>query len=161
MGMKKYLFLVFAFFTLFSCTNKAVDFNNDLVKIQKSVLIKVQEFGKKMQQVNPDSLASPKIKSDASEISAFIEGKINEAHDVPAPKDGENLKDAIISQLGFEKNIVEKIGRLADTAISKEEKRQIETEFLASGQKATELESRVREAQESFAKQHKFNLEAK
>lgn len=154
-----YVFLLFCCFS--SCNNKAVDFNNGLVNIQKSVLEEVRSFKGKIQKVNVDSLPLTNIKTEAERIALFINNKINEAKNLSALKEGENLKDAILKQLQFEKNIVEKIGRLAEPDISKEEKMQIETEFLNSQNKANELEANVHAAQEAFAKQYKFKLENK
>ncbi len=156
--IKKSLYIFLTIFLFSSCKNKAIDFNNGLVNIQKSVLKEVQDFGKKMKEVNVDSFPANNVKKEAGKITSFISNKINEAQNLSAPKDGENLKEAILKQLQFEKDIVSKIGRLAESDISNDEKMQIETEFLNSQNKATELEDSVRAAQEAFAKEHKFKL---
>ncbi len=152
-------FIIIFFFS--SCTNNAIDFNNGLVNIQKSVLKEVQDFGKKMKEVNVDSLPATDVKKDADKITSFISNKINEAQNLSVPKGGESLKAAIVMQLEFEKDIVDKIGKLTVPEISQDEKAQIQAEFLNSQNKATELEANVRAAQEAFARQYKFKLETK
>ena len=91
----------------------------------------------------------------------YIDTKIIEAQNLYTPQGGENLKNAVLKQLEFEKEIVNKIGRLMRSDISKEEKAQIEIELLSSTEKATVHESNVHLAQETFAKQHDFKLQKK
>ena len=158
---KKVTRVFFLFVCMSSCQNKAADFNNALVNIQKSVLNEVQEFGKKMKQVSADSFPSTNIKPQADSISLFIDGKIREAENLPAPENGENLKEAILKQLAFEKDILTKIGRLALPDLSQEERTLIETEFLSSQDKAKALEDSVKAAQEAFAKKNNFTLRDK
>ncbi len=71
------------------------------------------------------------------------------------------MKAAILKQLEFEKDIIDKIGKLAPTNISKEEKDRIEIDFLNSKKKANKLESSVNLAQEAFALEHNFKLQKK
>lgn len=156
--MKKLLYLFFISFCLLSCKNKAADFNNNLVNIQRSVLKEVQVFGKEMTEPN-DSLAAHRIQPRSEEIALFIDDKIKEAQKLTAPSDGESLKNAIIMQLQFEKDIVGKIGRLTQQSIPNEERLQIETDLLSSQNRAQSLEDSIRIAQEVFAKQYKFKLE--
>ena len=144
-----------------SCTNKAVKFNDSLVHIQKSVLQEVSGFGKKMQRIPRDSLGVYKIKKEVQYIDSFINDKIYKAKKLSAPKNGESLKEAILEQLQFEKDVVGKIGKLAEPETFKEEKEQIETELLSSQEKSKELEVHVQAAQEAFAKQYQFKLENK
>jgi len=159
--IKNYLYLFILFFCITSCNNKAVNFNNNLMNIQKSVLKEVQELGNKMRKINADSLPLTDIRSQSERISSFINKKIKEAEKLNAPGKGGKLKTAILNQLAFEKDLVEKIGKLAQPDISNEEKAKIETEFLSSGEKAKELEINIRADQEAFAKQYKFKLENK
>ena len=161
MPIKNCIYFLLIFSALSSCKNKAVTFNNSLIGIQKEVLTQVQDFGKKVQQVNIDSLGASNLKMDAEQIALYIDTKIIEAQNLDTPRGGENLKNAVLNQLGFEKNIVSKIGRLMRADISKEEKAQIEMELLSSKEKATVHESNVHLAQETFAKQHDFNLQKK
>ncbi len=72
-----YLFITFGF--LYSCKNKEVTFNDNLVSIQKSVLTQVQDFGKKLQEINTDPLPLSNIKSEAQKIALHIDTKIKEA----------------------------------------------------------------------------------
>ena len=159
--LKKSVYFFIIIFSFSSCGNKAADFNNNLVNIQKNVLKEVHGFGKKMKEMNIDSLPTTDVNKDAVKISSFISDKINEAQNLVTPKYGENLKAAITKQLEFEKDIIDKIGKLTEQDISQEEKTQIQTEFLNSKNKSDELESNVRAAQEAFAKQYKFKLEDK
>lgn len=160
-AIKKNLYIFVTLFCFLSCKNKAVDFNNSLVNIQKSVLIEVQDFSKKMKKITLDSFPAANVKTEAEKITSFINNKINEARNLTEPKDGEKLKEAILKQMDFEKDIVSKIGRLAEQGISKEEKTQIETDFLNSQTKANELAADILAAQEAFAKKYKFKLENK
>jgi hypothetical protein len=159
--LKKIAGIFFLLVCISSCQNKEADFNNALVNIQKSVLHKVQEFGKKMKQVSADSFPSTNIKPQTDSISLFIDGKIIEAENLPAPENGENLKAAILKQLAFEKDILAKIGRLALPDLSQEERTLIETEFLSSQDKANALEDSVKAAQEAFAENNNFTLQDK
>lgn len=159
--IKKLLYFFVIIFCFSSCKNKAADFNDNLVNIQKNVLNEVQDFGRKMSSISVDSLPLYNVKPETEKITLFISNKINEAQNLVVPKDGENLKQAILTQLQFEKDIVIKIGRLAEPDISEDEKMQIETDFLSSQKKAAALEANVRAAQETFAKQYKFKLENK
>jgi hypothetical protein len=161
MSIKNCICLFIIFSVLCSCKNKAVNFNNSLVGIQKSVLTQVHDFGEKVQQVNVDSLQESGIRSEAEKIASYIDNKIAEAQNLTTPKEGENLRMAFLKQLEFEKDMVTKIGRLAQKDISKEEKAQIEIEFLNSKGKANELESNVHIAQEIFAHHHNFKLQKK
>ena len=77
------------------------------------------------------------------------------------PKNGGDLKEAILNHLKFERDIIEKIGRLSDPNLSPAEIYQIENEFLNSGEMAKVLKEKVRSAQEVFAKEHQFKLEEK
>ena len=149
------------FFCISSCTNKAIEFNDNLVHIQKSVLKEVSNFGKKMQLIPLDSLGVYNVKKEAHYIDSFINDKINKAQKLSTPKNGERLKEAILEQLHFENDLVEKIGKLAEPATIKEEKEQIETELLSSREKSKELEANIHVAQEAFAKQYQFKLENK
>ena len=159
--IKKNLYLFILLFCFSSCRNDAVDFNNSLVNIQKIVLKEAQDFGEKMKEVSIDSFTAANVKTEADKIVVFINNKINEAQKLVAPKDGEILKEVILKQLDFEKDIVSKIGRLAEPDVSKEEKVQIETDFLSSQTKANKLAADVLAAQEAFAKQYKFKLKNK
>lgn len=159
--LKKLTGIIFLFVCLSSCQNKGADFNNSLVNIQKSVLTEVQEFGKKMKQVNADSFPSAGIKPQADSIALFIDDKIKEAENLPVPESGEQLKAAILKQLAFEKDILNKIGRLALPDLPEEERALIETEFMSSQGKANELEDSVKAAQEAFAKKNNFKLQDK
>ncbi|MDQ2720247.1 MAG: hypothetical protein M3Z26_10890 [Bacteroidota bacterium] len=159
--IQKLLCFFFLIFFFSSCSNKAIDFNNNLVNIQKKVLKEAQAFGKKMKEVKADSLPLTNAKKDANKLTTFIDIEINQAENLSAPKDGNNLKSAILDQLQFEKDIVFKIGRLTEGGISQEERTKIGMEFLNSGYKANQLEDKVRLAQEAFAKQNKFKLETK
>lgn len=161
MPIKNCIYFLLIFSALSSCKNKAVTFNNNLIGVQKEVLTQVQDFGKKVEQVNMDSLQTSNLKADAEKIALYIDTKIIEAQNLYTPKGGENLKNAVLKQLEFEKEIVNKIGRLMRSDISKEEKAQIEIELLSSTEKATVHESNVHLAQEIFAKQHDFNLQKK
>ena len=158
---KKLTGFLFLLICISSCQNKAADFNNALVNIQKSVLTEVQAFGKKMKQVNADSLPSTDIKPKTDSIALFISDKIKDAENLRAPESGEQLKAAILKQLAFEKDIITKIGRLALPDLSQEERTLIETEFLSSQDKANELEDSVKSAQEAFAKRNNFTLQDK
>jgi hypothetical protein len=161
MPIKNCIYFLLIFSTFSSCKNKAVTFNNNLIGVQKQVLTQVQDFGKKVEQVNMDSLQTSNLKADAEKIALYIDTKIIEAQNLYTPKGGENLKNAVLKQLEFEKEIVNKIGRLMRSDISKEEKAQIEIALLSSTEKATVHESNVHLAQEFFAKQHDFNLQKK
>lgn len=162
MNVVKRLFCVFILaFCFSSCKNEAVDFNNSLVTLQKSVLTKVQDFGKKMKQVDADSLPAADVKPQTDSIVLFIDNKIKEAQNLSTPKDGERLKAAILKQLAFEREIVSKIGRLSLPDLPGDERLQIETEFLNSQNTANELEDSVRVAQEGFARQYNFRLQDK
>ena len=156
--MKRLLCLFFISFCLLSCKNEAADFNNKLVNIQRSVLKEVQVFGKEMTEPN-DSLAAHHIQPRAEKIALFIDDKIEEAQKLNVPSGGENLKNAIIMQLQFEKDIVGEIDRLTQQSIPNEERLQIETDLLSSQHRAQSLEGSIRIAQEVFAKQHKIKLE--
>ena len=158
---KKFFYLFILLLCFSSCKNAEIDFNNNLVTIQKKVLKEVQDFGQKMKEIRIDSFPQAPVKKEAEKLTVFINDQIRDAQNLNAPKKGENLKEAVVKQLQFEKDIVSKIGRLAEPGISKEEKTRIETEFLSSQNKANELEANVRTAQEAFAKQYKFKLENK
>jgi len=157
---RSFLFLFILFFSFSSC-NKAVNFNNKLVEIQKSVQQEMKDFSIKTQNKHPESLSAESLKMSAEKATGFINDKIKEAEDLLVPKNGGDLKEAIINQLKFEKEIVEQIGRLSDPQLSAEEKAQIETGFLNSSEKAKVLEEKVRSSQEAFAKEHEFKLENK
>jgi len=157
--VKAFLLLVIVFCCLSSCKNKAVEFNNRLVNIQKSVLGKVNDFGIKMREIKADTVPDIKIKAQVEEVTAFIDNKIKKTKNLLVPKGGGDLKEAILKQLQFEKEVIENIGRLADPQLSEEEKTQIETGFLSSKEKAIELEANVRAAQEAFSRQNQFKLE--
>lgn len=157
---RNFLFLFILFSWLSSC-NKAVNFNNKLVEIQKSVQKEMKDFSGKMQDKELDSLSDESLKISSEKATGFIGDKIKEAENLLVPKAGGDLKEAILNQLKFEKDIVEKIGRLSDPKLSAEEKAQIETEFLSIGEKAKVLEAKVHAAQEAFAKEHQFKLEEK
>ncbi len=159
--VKKFLFAFILFCCFSSCGNEAVNFNNSLVNIQKSVVKEVSGFGKKMQLIPRDSLGLYNVKKETQYIDSFINEKINKAQKLSIPKNGESLKAAILKQLHFEKELVEKIGKLAEPETFKEEKEQIETGFLSSQKKSKELEADVRAAQEAFAEQYQFKLENK
>src|SRR5574340_529033 len=121
--IKSYIYIFILFCCITSCNNEAVSFNNNLVKIQKSVLMKGQEFREKMQKIPADSLSLTDIRSHSETVTLLIDKKINEAENMTVPKKGEELRAAILSQLQFEKDIVEKIGNLASSNISNEEDR--------------------------------------
>lgn len=161
MPIKNCIYFLITFNALYSCKNKAVTFNNSLIGIQKEVLTRVQDFGKKVQQVNMDSLEASNLKADAEKIALYINTKIIEAQNLNTPRGGENLKNAILKQLEFEKDMVSKIGRLMRADISKEEKAKIEMELLSSKEKAMVHESNVHLTQEAFAHQHDFKLQKK
>jgi hypothetical protein len=129
------------------------------VEIQKSVQQEMKDFGEKMNGEKSDSVSGKNLKIPVEKATGFIDDKIKEAENLLVPKGGGDLKEAILNQLIFEKDIVEKIGRLSDPKISSEEKTQIETEFLSSGEKAKALEAKVHAAQEAFSKEHQFKLE--
>lgn len=160
-AVKNCLYILILLCCVSACGHKAVDFNDDLVNIQKSVLSEVKAFSEKMQYRDLDSLSQSSVKSESDLIVIFINNKIKEAESLEALKDGKNLQSAILNQLQFEKDIVGKIGRLADSSITKEEKNQIEKEFLNSQEKAKAIEVEIHNAQEAFAKEHKFKLENK
>jgi hypothetical protein len=160
-GVKNCLYILILFCCVASCGHKAVTFNDELVNIQKSVLQEVKGFSEKMQYRDIDSLSRSSVKTESDQIIIFINNKIKEAESLEAPKDGKNLQSAFLNQFRFEKDIVGKIGRLADSSITKEEKIQIETEFLNSQEKAKAIEADIHNAQEAFAKEHKFKLENK
>ncbi len=63
---------------LSSCKNQAVDFNNNLVNIQKNVLKEVQDFGKKMKE-HSDTLQTDDIKTQSDQIVLFISDQIKKA----------------------------------------------------------------------------------
>lgn len=155
---RSFLFLFIVFCCLPAC-NKAVNFNNKLVEIQKSVQQEMKDFSLKTR--NKNSLSDERLKITAEKATGFIGDKIKEAENLLVPKNGGDLKEAILNQLKFEKDIVEKISRLSDPELSAEEKTKIETAFLNSGEKAKVLEVKVRSAQEAFANEHQFKLENK
>lgn len=160
-GVKNCLYVLFLFCCVCSCGHKAVVFNDDLVNIQKSVLSEVKRFSEKMQNLDIDSLSRSSVKSESDQIVIFINNKIKEAESLEVPKNGNNLQSAFLNQFQFEKDMVGKIGRLADSSVAKEEKNQIEIEFLNSQEKARAIEVEIHNAQEAFAKEHKFKLENK
>lgn len=156
--LKKILraFILVCFFS--SCQNKAVKFNNELINIQQNVLKEVQGFGQKMQGINADSLPFSNLKSEAEKVSLFINNQTKVVKNLSAPDGGDSLKAAIINQLEFEHDIVEKIGKLAGSTLTENEKSKIENEFLTSGEKAAELEANIKSAQEAFSREQKFRL---
>jgi hypothetical protein len=99
MPIKNCIYFLLIFSALSSCKNKAVTFNNSLIGIQKEVLTQVQDFGKKIQQVNIDSLQTSNLKMDAEQIALYIDTKIIEAQNLDTPRGGENLKNAVLNQL--------------------------------------------------------------
>ncbi len=152
-------FIFFLFFFFLSSCNKAVNFNNKLVEIQKSVQNETRSFRLESQDKELDSKRSLKI--SAEKTIGFINNKIKDAENLLVPKNGGDLKEAILNHLKFERDIIEKIGRLSDPNLSPAEIYQIENEFLNSGEMAKVLKEKVRSAQEVFAKEHQFKLEEK
>ena len=161
--MKK---IILAFGILFlmiltSCQNKAVDYNNNLVKIQQSVQPQVQEFAKKMQKTGDGTVTLKDLEADANTLVALLDKKIAEINAVPAIEGGEDLKAAIVDQLKFERNICYKTGRLGNDQVTEEEKAAITAEFMNSEAEAKKLEARVLETQKKFAEKNNFKLETK
>lgn len=142
-----------------SCKNKGVDFNNSLVKIQQSVQPQVQDFAKKMEQTGNGSITLKSIEGDAKTLTELLDKKIAEITAVPTMEGGEDLKNAIVDQLKFERNICYKTGRLGNDDVTEEEKSAINTEFQNSGSEAKRLEQRVSETQKKFAEKNNFKLE--
>jgi hypothetical protein len=162
MGMMKKGLFVFVLFCCFSsCGNKAADFNDSLVKIQKSVLDDVKSFSEKVQNIGADSLPHSNVKLESDKLLGVINAKIEEAESLSAPGGAKEFQLAILKQLQFEKNIVSKIGKLADNNTPQVEKQGIEMEFLNSQDSAMSIEQEIHNAQEAFAKEHKFKLEKK
>src|SRR5438477_7185388 len=83
-------------FTLLSCKNKAVDFNNSLVKIQQSVLPQVQAFAKKMEQTSKGTITLKELEPEAKNLVDLLDKKIFETQALPTVEGGEELKNAII-----------------------------------------------------------------
>lgn len=144
---------------LTACKNKAVDYNNSLVKIQQSVQPQVQEFAKKMEQTGNGTITLKSLESDAKSLVDLLDKKIAELNAVVAVEGGEDIKNAILDQLKFERNICYKTGRLGSDNVTEEEKSAITTEFMNSEAEAKRLEARVAETQKKFAEKNNFKLE--
>ena len=154
-GMTSILLLL-----LSSCQNKALDYNNDLVKIQQGVLPQVQDFAKKW-STNVDSTNLQNIKPEADTIVQLLNQKIAEVNVLPVVENGQDLKNAILDQFKFEKNICYKLGRLGDPQVSADEKATIAQEFATSSEDADKVTNRVTETQKAFAEKNHFTLEKK
>ena len=143
-----------------SCRNKAVEYNNNLVKIQQEVLPKVEEFAKNWSE-KADSSNLQNILPEATKMVMLLNQKIAEVNSLPSFQNGQDLKNAIIAQFEFQKNMCFKLGRLGDSSITTEEKTSIDDEFLKTGALADSITRRVIEAQKEFAKKNHFTLQNK
>lgn len=159
--MKQAGIFLLIFSILVSCKNKAIEFNNNLVKIQQSVLPQVQAFAKKMEQTSKGTITLKDLSADAKKMVVFIDKKIAEASALPVENGGEDLKNAIIDQLKFERNICYKTGVLGNEQTSEEEKNVITQEFMSSEADGQKLEERVTQTQKEYAKKNNFKLEKK
>ena len=90
-----------------------------------------------------------------------LDQKIAELNVLPVVASGQDLKNAILDQLKFEKNICYKLGRLGDTQVSADEKEAIAKEFATSSDDADRVTNRVTETQKAFAEKNHFTLEKK
>ncbi len=142
-----------------SCHNKAVDYNNSLVKIQQGVLPQVQEFAKKCSTVDSSNIHN--ILPEATKMVQLLDQKIAEVNILSIVDGGQNLKNAIIDQLEFERNLCYKLGRLGDPSVTPEEKASIEQEFVNNTPDADKITRRVDEAQKDFAEKNHFPLKNK
>lgn len=160
--MKKLTLLFIAGFVVLamqSCNNKALEFNNKIVEIQKSVEKPFSEFGKKMQAVG----ASGDLKSldpGAREMLKLTDEKIAELTKLESPEGGDELKNSMIDQFKMARNIYSKTIILAADTTSPEVKFTIGTEFMEIEAKAAKLEAATKEAQRKFAEKNGFKLKA-
>ena len=145
---------------LSSCQNKALDYNNNLVKIQQGVLPQVQDFAKKW-STNVDSTNLQNIKPEADKIVQLLDQKIGEVNVLPEVENSQDLKNAILDQLKYQKNICYKLGKLGDPQVSADEKEAIAKEFATSSEDADKVTNRVTETQKAFAEKNHFTLEKK
>lgn len=143
-----------------SCQNKAVEYNNQLVKIQQEVLPRVQEFAKKWSG-NVDSSNLSKIVPEAAMVVELLNQKIAQVNLLAIVKDGEILKNAIIDQLEFQKQQCYKLGRLADSTVPAKEKASIEQELINNAPDADKITRKITETQKDYAKNNHFTLQNK
>ena len=156
----KLAILIWVVFFFSSCHNKAVDYNNALVNIQQQVLPKVREFAKKWSS-NVDSSNLHYILPEATGIVKILNQKISEVKSLPIVPGGENLRDAIVEQLEFQKNLCLKLGSLGDSAVTLEEKASIEEGFDKTPAEVDRITRRVNETQKEFAEKNHFTLQNK
>ena len=147
-------------FLFASCNNKAVNYNNALVKIQQAVLPQVQEFAKKW-SANVDSFNLHNLLTEAGTVVHLLDQKMAEVNTLPVVEGGQDLKNAIIDQLQFERNLCYKLGRLGDPSVTPEEKASIELEFSKNEPDADRITRRVNETQKDFSEKNHFTLQNK
>lgn len=159
MVIKNWFILIVLLTVFISCKNKAANFNNELVTIQKKVLKEVGIFGEKLQQTHADTVELAILRMDGKKVIHLIESEIKRVQNLDTPRKAENFKQAVLNQLEFQKDLVNKIRLMTNVSITENERQCIEMDLAKSLEVANQKERNVRDAQEAFAKENNIKLE--
>jgi hypothetical protein len=141
-----------------------VAFNDELAGITDSLYNLGQQWGTKFQELNESSKDFSQLAPIRKELSAFILRKTQEVQKLPKTGVGsDNMKMVMIDFLIFERDMVQRgflpIEQLSKTATEEEVKYAMEKLSMEASKENVALE-KVNEAQEKYAAENDFNLEA-
>jgi hypothetical protein len=152
MKMKHVLAALLVIVALIGCNTKnAVEFNDKLVGIQKSLMTEVN----KMQS----DTANPEKK--LSTIQQLAKDKIVEIKKIEAPKDGEAFKQAMIDDFDGIVNSYDILLKMMKEQGNDEKLRQLQNELAAISDKVDKLDANVITEQKKFASKYNIRLENK
>ncbi len=146
-------------FSLSSCSNKALEFNNKMVEIQSKLTPMFTEYGKKMENIGDKPLST--IVPDAKALMTNVDKSISDINALEAPADGANFKKSMLAQLEYLKKFCSNTIKMADEKLPDEEKITLASEVMNAGNELEKLESATEQAQKDFAKKNNFKLQSK
>lgn len=141
-----------------------LDYNDQMVSITDSLYIMGQAWGTKFNEIFNGDKNFANLATTRKSLSAFISRKTEKVkNQTPVGKGGEGLKSAVISFLGFENKMIESAFTSMEKLTPASTQEEIEAAYnhlTAEASKEAEVLKLVNAAQEAYASQNGFTIEA-
>jgi len=162
--MKRFNFVFILALTLFfSCKPSPKDaavFNDRLMSEQKKVIIKYDELLETY-----DTYVAKKMDAALLEFQEQVDNSIATIKTIPAIKEGENLKDAILEYLAVYKGVAEdesqelvRLYKVPENEFSPEMRVTWDSKYKAVDTKLKEADKKLQAVQASFAENYHLHL---
>jgi hypothetical protein len=141
---------------------KAFDFNQKLAKISETLNAKGQVLGNQLKTAMETSKDFSSVAASCKDLHSYIDDKLAELKGMKDISGSENLRNAMISFLNFEKEMVteafDPFGRM-DSNTTEEEMQTAVNNMLEKTQEESTYLMKVQNAQREYASKNGFKIE--